>query len=307
VPEVADAVSSLKDCDEVWVNGEGDLILRRRASLYRMLLMVHLSVLIGKPVRIVNSILSDPTRGARSTAVLDAVRRGVALCRDIVYRDKESLRLHREFMGSLPASHVPDALFTWAGDYVDDAPGGPHWEMLPPPAHSLLASGHPYAAISGRSGVLPGAPEAARTDLSRLGEGLRTAGFEPLAVATDEHDGWLIREAQRLGWAWVPARVPLATGWLVLARASVLVSGRYHPSILASNAGTPVALMGSNSHKNVSLQELLDYGYTVPDFGSGGDLVSPSLAAAAHDRGEILATAIERGREALELSTDRTG
>ena len=45
----------------------------------------------------------------------------------------------------------------------------------------------------------------------------------------------------------------------ILANARVFISGRYHPSILASLGGTPCLLMGSNSHKTISLQYLLEY------------------------------------------------
>ena len=52
---------------------------------------------------------------------------------------------------------------------------------------------------------------------------------------------------------------PILTAGKILANATVYITGRYHPSILASLGGTPCVFMGSNSHKNYSLQETLGY------------------------------------------------
>ena len=47
----------------------------------------------------------------------------------------------------------------------------------------------------------------------------------------------------------------------ILANAMLFVSGRYHPSILASLGGTPCIFLGSSAHKMHSLQKLLEYEY----------------------------------------------
>ena len=55
----------------------------------------------------------------------------------------------------------------------------------------------------------------------------------------------------------MPATIPLASGLMVLGDARGYVSGRYHPSVLASLVGIPLVLMASNSHKTESLQRVL--------------------------------------------------
>ena len=57
----------------------------------------------------------------------------------------------------------------------------------------------------------------------------------------------------------IPLDTPILAAAKILANARVLISGRYHPSILASLGGTPCVFMSSNSHKTKSIQELLEY------------------------------------------------
>ncbi|MEX2410836.1 MAG: polysaccharide pyruvyl transferase family protein [Candidatus Paceibacterota bacterium] len=51
----------------------------------------------------------------------------------------------------------------------------------------------------------------------------------------------------------------LLIGSYVLGKAKVFLSGRFHPSILASLSGTPCVFLGANSHKTYSLQHVLEY------------------------------------------------
>ena len=48
----------------------------------------------------------------------------------------------------------------------------------------------------------------------------------------------------------------------LLANAAVFVSGRWHPSILASTGGTPSVMFSGNSHKMRGLAEILDLPYS---------------------------------------------
>ena len=48
-------------------------------------------------------------------------------------------------------------------------------------------------------------------------------------------------------------------GMSVLTNAQCYVSGRWHPSSLASLGGTPCVMMSSNSHKSMAIYEELEY------------------------------------------------
>ena len=51
----------------------------------------------------------------------------------------------------------------------------------------------------------------------------------------------------------------LIVGGAVLAHARLFISGRYHPSILASLGGTPCIFLATHAHKMGSLSRLLKY------------------------------------------------
>ena len=51
-------------------------------------------------------------------------------------------------------------------------------------------------------------------------------------------------------------------GMSVLANAQCYVSGRWHPSILASIGGTPCVMLSSNSHKSAAIYRELKYNET---------------------------------------------
>ena len=52
---------------------------------------------------------------------------------------------------------------------------------------------------------------------------------------------------------------PVMTGAAIVSNATVFVTGRFHPSIMAATGGTPCVYFGSNSHKNLTLQKVLQY------------------------------------------------
>lgn len=283
---VADLVATLERCEEVWVNGEGDFIFTARPSLYRCLVIMHMAMRIGKPVRLINSILSDPPSARRDAHVFAAVTRTLRQCASVTYRDPNSLRIHEESIADLKASWCPDALFSWAGERLTAQPFGPGYEGVPPTSQPALTDG-PYVAISGSSGQR-GSRAAACRDLQNLVGGIERMGMRAIVVATDRGDHWMTTMAEQEGWPYVPARVPLATGSTILYNAAALISGRYHPSILASLYGTPCALMPSNSHKTDSLQEVLGYAISAPGFGTGEQCVDAVSQCLEQDRGAIV-------------------
>lgn len=287
----------LDGADELWMNGEGDLILRGdRVTLARMLLIMEIALQLGCRVRLVNSMCS---RAPGHHAVLPVVRRvlgGIlSRCESVTYRDPVSLRLHEELFPDVPADWTPDALFTWASIAADSSEvRGPSLEGLSAHVTRFITDPSPYAVVSGSSARHPDA--RARFDAAcRLATRLRDAGHRTLFVATDRPDRWLADVAAETASGFVDARVPLHTARTVLAGSRVLASGRYHPSILAYGAGVPCVMMQSNSHKTRSLQETMrskveEY----PVFGGGDDdALADAVVDAAYgdDRARLIAQA----------------
>ena len=61
----------------------------------------------------------------------------------------------------------------------------------------------------------------------------------------------------------ISVKTNILIGMSLLANSKVFISGRWHPSILSSLAGTPCVFLGSNSHKTKSLQEMMNYNKTI--------------------------------------------
>jgi hypothetical protein len=316
-PRAAQIRAALLAADEVWMNGEGDFILAPRRTLLRTLTLLRAGRLLGKPVRLINSILSPPPGGPPHPAVVDAVAAELAGLASVAYRDPMSLRLHRELFPRVDASWAPDALFLWAPDAADVVAAEPHKllfgpqsEGLPPAVQELLGRGAPYVVVSGSSAITSGhaGEAAAAVGLRALLAGLRAEGWPPIVTATCSGDDWMLPVAEADGVPVVPARTSLASGLLLLSRAACFTSGRYHPSILAAVAGTPVALMASNSHKTQSLLEVLrdpdrqELPFLSAD-GVGSVVAATCELAAEADRrrSSRLSMAAELGREVLRV------
>jgi polysaccharide pyruvyl transferase WcaK-like protein len=303
-----DLVRILSACDEFWMNGEGDFILRsQRSTLARTMLIMAMARQLGKPVRLVNSILSESpdTPGDVPPSVRDAVEVALAGCASVIYRDPESLELHEKLFPGLPATWAPDALFGWASadepaTFTSDSLFSPEAEALDAGTQAFLASGQPYITVSGSSVLGRIAPEAKRRARDFV-QSVAQQGLGVVMVATDSRDDWMRALAGTPTTHFVEARVPLAVGMSVLAGSSAFVSGRYLPSILAADVGVPTVLMASNSHKTRSLQRLLgrnpiEYGFFADDDELPA-LLDATLAAAATDAGgraAIRATAVEQ-------------
>lgn len=102
-------------------------------------------------------------------------------------------------------------------------------------------------------------PKRAKPHYEALTQALKKLGQPLVLVQTCEGDAFLEDVAKEAGVPFIPVNIPVMAGAAVLARAEVFVSGRWHPSIMATLGGTPCVFLGSNSHKTRSLQEQIGY------------------------------------------------
>ncbi|WP_165362641.1 polysaccharide pyruvyl transferase family protein [Promicromonospora panici] len=274
----------LEGADELVVNGEGDLILRERLTLVRTLATMRAAKKLGKPVHLLNSILSHgPTPPDHEQLIIDQVGATIELCDSVVYRDPHSLALHRELFPRLDATWSPDALFSWAAyartDLARRDAFSPETEGLPISVQRLLVERRPYAVVSGTSRYRINHARFRNTMIA-FADQLASRGVETVFASTDEPDRKLAETLDGTGIVCVDPKVPLSAASRLLWNATALVSGRYHPSILASLGGTPFVLMASNSHKTRSLYEVVPFGGEVVEepFFSGGKKQGGHLA-----------------------------
>lgn len=263
--EISNIITNIENSQSVWVNGEGDFILANRYSLFRTLLLMQVAIKLGKEVSLVNSILSMPrTNNPYFDHVKGAIEQILPFLKIIYYRDPESFDLHSRLFPKIQANWCPDALFKWVdeGSHLSRNNNwfGSNSEGLPLELQVLLAdSKSKIVGISGSSQY--SAQNNLRgqhlVDLTALIYELRKCSLVPVIIATDSVDYWMQEVAIKEKCFFVNPEIPLSSAMKLLSRLSCLISGRYHPSILAATVGTPCIFMESNSHKTRSLQTIL--------------------------------------------------
>lgn len=315
-PALARIYEDARSADVVVVDGDGDIVFStppRRQTLF-LLAMLELGIRLGKPVFLVNSMLSDCPRTGRNRQTVAHARRLFAQCRAVSLRDPESLEYAQREVPEARSSLIPDSLFAWFRTYskADSHPPANGDFCLPYPeleeSWGKLGFSEPYICIGG--GALAGTePERATECYSRLVDAILGLGYPVYLTENDAPDAFLREVARRTGAGLVPVNAPIVACGAILAHARLFISARYHPSILASLGGTPCIFLGSQAHKMGSLSRVLEYEVHQQFNAFPGDAdISAILNAARNylEQGEGLRERIRqvakvRSEEALSL------
>lgn len=315
-PEFRAICREAKAADLILVDGDGDIIFTtppRRQTLF-LLAMIELAVRLGKPVFLVNSMISDSPETGSNLATLQSARRLFSSCNAVVLRDPESLEYVQQHMPGVRASVLPDSLFTWFPIYQqnDSRPPRNGDFFLPYPEdiefRGKLDFSLPYICIGG--GALAAShPGQATESYVRLTKALLGLGYPVYLTENDAPDSFLRRVAAETGAGLVPANSPILACGSVLAHAELFVSGRYHPSIFASLGGTPCICLGSHAHKMNSFCRIMEYEAQPFFSGMPGDEETAAIVETARKlldggnalRQKIRNVAQERCREAKTL------
>ncbi len=297
-PLLASLYERVIEADAVVVNGEGSMIFKAqpRRELAFQLAMLALAEALGKPAYYLNAVVSDAPGGVRNAETYAAALRRLERCARVSVRDPHSLELLRASGYFVPASLVPDALFSWYPERLSPAHAkylAYPQALIPHPeneAHLRWDFSKPYLCVAGSSHA---ATDQARAEAcyGALVESLKVLGLPLYLIESCTGDRFLHRVGARAGVPVIPVATNVFAGGLILAGARALVTGRYHPAILASLGGTPCVFLGSDSHKTRSLQALLGY-------------ATREEASAFPTPGDV-AQVCERTREALETPTRR--
>jgi hypothetical protein len=264
-PATRGLFEQMEACEAVVVNGEGDLIFATpaRPRLLYTLAVCELALSMGKSLYYLNAMASEcPTSGinAETLAVAsDVLGRASAF----TVRDPASLAFVKTNMPGVATAMFPDAVFSWSRllsppdgpTRYDRAQVAPYFERT---GHTMPAvMEQPYAAIGGGSRA---AREPARAIEAYLGlvAAMKAVGLPLLLAPGCGGDLFLEEVSRRTGVPMLPLETPIFAVGAMLANARVFVSGRWHPSIMASLGGTPCVFMGSNSHKTLTIQTMLE-------------------------------------------------
>lgn len=301
----------VRTADALVINGEGTMIFRNpmiRDALF-LLFILELAFEHKKPVYFVNSMFSDSPLSGRDADVMPHVSRLFKTCEAITVRDNHSRKLIQDISSNENVVVLPDALFTWqekillARKMIIELPD----LVLPFGADDYVGRldlSRPYLCLAGSSLRLGSMdPHAAYCNLY---DKLKRIVDQVIIVQTCEGDDFLEQVAKTCGALVIRHQIPVIAGAALLAGASVFVTGRFHPAIMASCGGTPCIFMGSNSHKNLSLQEMLEYKNSTHFSSSPSDDEMDAITSTVKDylsqgqdlRNRIFATAQMRAQQA---------
>ncbi len=265
-PALANIYDQAAEADLLVIDGDGDIIFRtppRRETLF-LLAMIELGIRLKKHVFLVNSMISDCPLTGRNASTLAAARSLFAQCRAVTLRDPESLEYVQKEMPEAKCCYLPDSLFTWFPLYEDPTTKPPSNGdfILPHPERDeywgKLDFSVPYICVGGGA-LAASQPEKAVLCYERLIDALKELRCRVYLTENDIPDEFLQKVAEVKGVGLIPANAPILMCGAVLASARLFVSGRYHPSILASLGGTPCIFLGSHAHKMGSLPRVLEY------------------------------------------------
>ncbi len=308
-PALGRIYDQAKEANLLVVDGNGDIIFStppRRSTLF-LLAMIELGIRLKKPVFVVNSMISDCPLTGRNNSTLAAARRLFAQCRAVSLRDPVSLEYVRSEIPETNSTLIPDSLFAWYSLYAshESRPPSNGDFLLTHPENEeywgKLDFSQPYICIGG--GALAGyRPDRSVQCYSRLVDAIKQLGYRVYLTECDWPDSFLQRVAREKEVGIVPVDVPILMCGAVLAHARLFISGRYHPSILASLGGTPCIFLATHAHKMGSLSRLLGYegSQEFSAFPADSDIAGiVSTARKYLDQGETLRTSIRQVAKSL--------
>ncbi|HIK06691.1 MAG TPA: polysaccharide pyruvyl transferase family protein [Trichormus sp. M33_DOE_039] len=258
--------NAVLDCDAIVVNAEGTFIFSnppRRDTLF-FLLLADLANHFGKKIYFLNGMISDCPRTGHNEEIFAYTVQKFLESSFVAVRDKESFDFLKSANLDINCKYIPDALFSWFryfrehqdpkiinGDFLIPFPEQESY-------FGKLDLSKPYICVGGSS-LAAWDQERAIPRYIELVNTLKNLGINLVLVQSCGGDRFLQQVASQTNIPIVPVQTPILLAATVLAHAQVFISGRYHPSIMASLGGTPCIFLGSNSHKTKSLQEVLEH------------------------------------------------
>lgn len=314
--EIQEIYDKAQNADLIVIHGEGDVVFTtppRREALF-LLGMAELGLHLNKKVVFANALISDCPVTGRNVKTLEFARKTLSRCHAVIVRDYQSLEYVRNEMLLGDCSLVPDSLFTWYPIIEKNRSSVPDNGdfILPFPEKKdyigKLDFSKPYICIGG-SALAAKNKEKSIEYFTSLLVRIQKLGYPVYLTENCDGDSFFRTIASKEDVGLVPVKTSVFMSGAILANARLFISGRYHPTILASLGGTPCIFLGSSAHKMHSLQKLLEYEniQEFPVFPSDSDIEEiVNLARDYLKQGETLRETIKnvakkRCEEALRL------
>lgn len=301
---LAEWIARVERADAVVVNGEGSMIFTTPSRLEQRfhLAVMQLAHEADVPFAYVNALVADPANGPRNAATVAATQRLLPQASLVTTRDPWSQAFLREVAPEVASVYVPDSVFAWKGRL------GRGRDLLARPEY--LTPFHdrpdrlgtwdfqrPYICVGGSSEAAK-EPKRAAASYQRLLQALPELGYPVVVTVSSTGDAFLEELAHELGLPLVPADTNVMVATEILAHAELVVTGRYHPAILAGLGGVPGVLLGADSHKTASVQQMLGY----PDIHVFAEQPTAADVSAILQRARRVLAERQRWQEAIETA-----
>ncbi len=255
------------DFDAIVINGEGTMIMTTPPRIDTMyyLLFCYWARKKGKHVFFVNAMYSDCPVTGRNLTTLQLTNEILSQCDFVSARDPFSYRYVTENMKSIKLEYIPDALFTW---YSKRAPEEMLWRVRELMPFGMESDGNlregclrsrRYLLISGGSLAARTKAEATESYTMLVNQLKKVTDLEIVLLEACGGDSFLYDVAKKTHTILISAHLPIFMLLNLLSHAAIFLSGRFHPSIMASLGNVPCVFFEPNSHKNLGLQEMLGY------------------------------------------------
>jgi polysaccharide pyruvyl transferase WcaK-like protein len=266
-----DFIQALQAADYLIINGEGSMIF---STPHRKELRVHLDVCktakkMNPKIKTfyVNAIASPTADGTINADELARIKVQMQYVDEFSVRDMLSFDFAKAHL-TPRVKYIPEALFNWALQYGAIPPPSPADSIMPFDAESdqygVFDFSKPYIIVSDTSGV------SQHTDFFKIvAESLQRE--TEMKIYFMNTSGTLAIT----GFQEIPSSINILQAAAILGNARAFISGRFHPSIMASLGGTPCIITESNSHKSAAF---VDYfknidGVANKVYGFRGDCV----------------------------------
>lgn len=301
---LAEWIARVERADAVVVNGEGSMIFTTPSRLEQRfhLAVMQLAHEADVPFAYVNALIADPANGPRNAATVAATRRLLPQARLVTTRDPWSQAFLREVAPEVASVYVPDSVFAWKGRVGRGRDLLARPEYLTPFHERPDRLGtwdfqRPYICVGGSSEAAKD-PKRAAASYRRLLQALPELGYPLVVTVSSTGDAFLEELAHELGLPLVPADTNVMVATEILAHAELVVTGRYHPAILAGLGGVPGVLLGADSHKTASVQQMLGY----PDIHVFAEQPTAADVSAILQRARRVLAERQRWQEAIETA-----
>ena len=315
----------ITNVDAVILNGEGSFIFRNppRYDLHIYLCILLLCIEQGTPFYVLNAMFTDGTGYEKNNKLLNDTIRILRHASLVSARDPVSFDYLKKYdeKGDISLKYIPDALFSWY-EFFNEQQDLIKNMLIYSKYHKafdqedVLGTNQidftrDYIILSGNSYVSAYPAKGIETFTALASELKKAFAEKNIFIYLAEccvGDGFLRQVSKNTGIPIIKVENNIYFGAAILQHALCFVSGRYHPSILASLGGTSCVYMGSNSHKTASLQEVLHLDKVqvydpIPSDEEIKSIVSHAIRAISTDysREKIKKICRENGRLAKEL------